>query len=155
MLFTYVDSDNRDNDNKIEQKNILATYSNDDKESYIAAALRHQVPDNELDNRQAKVRDRVTRERTSKIMRICLATDVNTKAPDQQDKATEHLLCTLTLYSDGMLDISPDFSALLEESGNDHIQSSTDQIPVQGMFTSDRTAAIALRKGLRLGILIL
>jgi hypothetical protein len=148
MLFTYVDGDGYSAPDK---KNILATYSADNRESYMAAATRHHVPDDDLSGRQSRVRERLSRERTCKSMHICLATDVNVKAPDQQDKATEHLLCTLNLYSDGLLEVSPDFSAMLEEPLKGSVTSATEQIPTNGMFASDKTAAVALRKGLRLG----
>lgn len=146
MLFTYVDTEGPRSKGS---RKVLGTYSADDKESYFAAATRHQVPDSELDGRQSKVRNRLTRERTSKSMHVCLATDVNTKAPDQQEKAMEHLLCTLHLYSDGMLEVSPDFSALLEEPGKGLI--TIEQSPALGLFTSDHTTAVALKRGLRLG----
>lgn len=146
MLFTYVDSDGYSSPDK---KNILGTYNGDNKESYVAAAGRSHVSDQDLSSRQAKVRDRLTRERSCKTMHICLATDVNVKVPDNQEKATEHLLCTLHLYSDGVLEVSPDFSALLNEPLKGTV--TTEQSPVNGMFTSDKTAAMALRKGLRIG----
>lgn len=146
MLFTYVDGDGYSPAGK---KSVLASYSGDYKESYIASAMRSTVADDDLDRRQAKLRERLTRERTCQTMHVCLATDVNTTTPAEQDKATEHLLCTVHLYSDGMLEISPDFSELLEEAEKGVILA--EQVPVSGIFASDRTAATALRKGLRIG----
>lgn len=145
MLFTYVDSDGYSAPDK---KNVLATYLEDNKESYVAAAMRPHVPDSDLDGRQARVRQRVNRDRTCKTMHICLATDVNTRAADKQEKATEHLLCTIHLYSDGMLEVSPDFSDLLEEPSKG--SAGTEQAAVPGMFATDKTAATAMKKGLRL-----
>ena len=143
MIFTYVDGDNCNT--VIKNKTILTPAS----DTYISAAVKHGVVDDALDSRQKKVKDRLSRERTCKTMHICLATDVNTQQPDKQDKATEHLLCTLNLYSDGVLEITPDFSALLEEPTKGLI--APEQIPVKGMFATELTSATALKKGLRLG----
>lgn len=147
MLFTYVDGDN---EHPGYTKKLLSTYGGTEKESYLADAVRAHVPSDNLSNRQSKVRDRISRDRTYKTMHICLATDVNVKTPEQQEKSTEHLLCTIHLYSDGMLEVSPDFSQLLEEPSKG-VKPATEQEPVNGMLASHKTAVIALRKGLRLG----
>jgi hypothetical protein len=74
--------------------------------------------------RDLKVSQRVIRENPFKIMHICFATDVDvetlrTKKPwDPEYYYTEHVLCTIKVYKDGLVEVSPPFSPILEEIGD-------------------------------------
>ncbi len=141
MLFSYTDSE------RYSAPPTQILVGSDDKESYTAAALMPGEED--MDSRQSKLKDRLSRERNFKEMHICAATDVSKSAtPDDIKAITEHLICSIRLYSDGLLEVTPDFSQLIEESSFSKHELDNSADTVNGIFASDRTAAIAAKKGL-------
>ena len=92
MLYTYTDKDV-----DMPQGPVPVNFSTEDTiEPYLASVNGSGAAAGE---REKKVRDRLLREKPSKVMHVCLATDVNVKALQDKDfwdprtHYTEHLLC--------------------------------------------------------------
>ena len=144
MLYTYIDSDEYVPETK------ATLLNSDNAENYISLALRPKA--DYLDSREERVRDRIFRDRTCKSMHICVATDVaKSGISGEHNDVKEHLLCSISLYSDGLLEISPDFSELVEETVNKKHDLDGGAEVVSGMFTSEKTATMAAKKGLIIG----
>lgn len=106
------------------------------------------------DARQRKVRQRIFKEKPFKVMHVCLATDVQVSKL-RDDKPwnpshfyKEHVLFSLRMYSDGLLEMAPEFSRVLEEDETKAGPHSTGT--AQSLFMSNKTVAVGIKKGLRL-----
>jgi hypothetical protein len=99
-------------------------YDQDVKESYLGAAMYSQIntEDNtNLNSRETKIQKRITKDKPFKSMHICLGTDIDIKTMKEnpRDVSThmnEHILCTLKLYHDGLLEVSPGFGGVTTET---------------------------------------
>ena len=105
-------------------------------------------------DRQRKVRQRVFKEKPYKVMHVCMATDVQVaKLRDERPWSPkhyfkEHVLLSVRVYSDGLLEMSPEFSRVLEEDeSRAHLHSSG---TAPSVFMSNKTVAAGIKKGLRL-----
>ena len=58
----------------------------------------------------------------------------------------EHVLCSIRLYQDGLLEVTPSFSSVLEESG----LVTHEECSGLGVFLDDHSAEMGLKKGFRL-----
>ncbi len=161
MLYTYVDKDHF-----IPKRSPLLVSSDglyDAEEPYISAAINRSDKANSeivyntksILSRQQKVRDRLYRESPSKTMYVCLATDVDVKALsdtnnvvfDINEHFTEHILFSITLHQDGIVECTPSFSDIMaEQSSND---AAADSIP-SSLFVDDATIKAGIKKGFKL-----
>lgn len=161
MLYTYVDKDHF-----IPKRSPLLVSSDglyDVEEPYISAAINHSDKANNdivynaksIISRQQKVRDRFYRESPSKTMYVCLATDVDVKTLsdanivvfDINEHFTEHILFSITLHQDGIVECTPSFSDIMtEQSSNDAV---ADSIP-SSLFIDDATIKAGVKKGFKL-----
>ena len=99
--------------------------------------------------RAKKIAERFRREHQFKTMHICLATDVN---PDQlisqKDSLAsfeEHVLCTIRLYSSGLLEVNPGFSCPVEE------KVTANGLPAsRSLFMHNETVKAGVTKGFQL-----
>jgi len=104
-----------------------------------------------MDARQRKVRQRIYREKPYKVMHVCMATDVDVetlrdKKPwDPSYFYTEHVLFSIKLYADGLMETMPEFSKPIEEEGGIGAE-----LTSQSVFLSDKDVAAAIRKGFKL-----
>jgi hypothetical protein len=118
MLYTYVDKDH------YWSGSLPTLYDQDVKESYLGAAMYSQIntEDNtKLNSRETKIQKRITKDKPFKSMHICLGTDIDIKIMkenprDVSTQMNEHILCTLKLYHDGLLEVSPGFGGVTTES---------------------------------------
>jgi hypothetical protein len=136
----------------------------------LGAALRNTGSSyRDLNERQKDLTQRLFRDRPFKSMYICLATDALdsmtravTHEPQQLDSPEdtlllssslrEHILCAVKLYQDGVLEISPAFSSIVEEDSTATLlQSSIGQAgSPMSVFLDDSTIEAGMRKGFRL-----
>ena len=63
-----------------------------------------------------------------------------------QDHYTEHLLCTVRIYNDGLVEMNPKLSSVIEEQNGQPKKDASDTL-----FMSDESVSAATRTGLRLG----
>lgn len=145
MIYTYVDREHYVPD----ATPIL--YDSKGVESYVSKAVsRVGIIKNARD---LKVSQRVIRENPFKIMHICFATDVDvetlrTKKPwDPEYYYTEHVLCTIKVYKDGLVEVSPPFSPILEEIGDSVAH---DGSTVPSVFSNEITIKNSVNKGFRI-----
>ena len=99
-------------------------------------------------DRQRKVRQRVFKEKPYKVMHVCMATDVQVaKLRDERPWSPkhyfkEHVLLSVRVYSDGLLEMSPEFSRVLEEDeSRAHLHSSG---TAPSVFMSNKRNAVAV-----------
>eukprot|EP01034_Spumella_vulgaris_P025544 gene25544-32014_t len=112
-------------------------------------------------NRQKGLSGKLFRDKPYKSMHICLATDIDkaglTAKPawgltaDYSSHFKEHILCTIRLYQDGLMEVSPSLSGISEEilSADGQTQHTGDAShgAAVSLFMTDRTAEAALKKG--------
>jgi len=105
-------------------------------------------------SRQRKIRQRVFKEKPFKVMHVCLATDVQV-ATLRDDKPwspshfyKEHVLFSVRIYNDGLLEMTPEFSRVVEEDEARAHKHSSGAAP--SVFLSNKTVAAGIKKGLRL-----
>jgi hypothetical protein len=120
QLFTYVDQD---------KYKPLLEKSSFGAESYVGSSLYNPEEDAIVDDpeqRNRKVSNRVVREKPFKTMHICLATDIDNEALRQHEHAwvfvgkeayVENVLCSIKVYKDGLMEVTPGFSRILPEKG--------------------------------------
>lgn len=106
------------------------------------------------DARQRVVRQRVFKEKPFKAMHVCFATDVqvdklrNEKPWLPSHYYKEHILFSIKMYNDGLLEMGPAFSRTLEEDETRaHVQS-TGSAP--NVFLTNKTIAAGIKKGMKL-----
>lgn len=107
------------------------------------------------DARQRKVRQRVFKEKPFKVMHVCLATDVDVVrlrdekpwAPEHYFK--EHVLFSLRVYNDGLLEMAPEFSRVMDEDDS-RLASSANEGGAPSVFLTNKTVAAGIKKGMRL-----
>ena len=144
MVYTYIDREHYTPDV------TPIIYDSKGVESYVSKALSRQGIVKNV--RDLKVSQRVIRENPYKVMHICFATDVDvetlkTKKPwDPEYYYTEHVLCTIKIYKDGLLEVSPPFSPIIEEEDNLIHESAT----VPSVFSSDKTIKNSVNKGFKI-----
>ncbi len=161
MLYTYVDKDHF-----IPTRSPLLVGSDglyDAEEPYISAAINHSDKNSNETvynaksaiSRERKVRDRLYRESPSKTMYVCLATDVDVAALsdtnnvvfDINEHFTEHVLFSITLHQDGIVECTPSFSDIVAEQSSS--EAVTDTIP-SSLFVDDATIKAGIKKGFKL-----
>ena len=159
MLYTYVDKDH------FWTENLPGVHDMKVEESYLGAAMFSQTSDDVTTTaraREVKVQKRVTREKPFKSMHICLATDVDVDALQSSDlfghgkkvsaHMTEHVLCSIRLYGDGLMEVYPNFSAPSAETGGGVSLGAGGALERAGLsaFLDDGTVQAAVGKGFRL-----
>ena len=118
-------------------------------DSYVSKSMDGQFMQ-DGDIRGKKVRERLFNEKPYRTMHVCMATDIDVDvikdgpyAP--QDHYTEHLLCTVRIYNDGLVEMDPKLSSAIEEKNGQPGQDSSN-----ALFMSDESVSVASRSGLRL-----
>jgi hypothetical protein len=105
----------------------------------------------DLDKRGKKLADRERRQRTHKSMHICLATDVDMSELKKKqffwsnDSYTEHILCSLKLYDNGLLEVDPGFSGIVEET-----RAANGLATGRTIFMGNETVSAGVSKGFQL-----
>ena len=102
------------------------------------------------------------REKPFKTMHICLGTDIDVAALNGQNprsrdllvlgNMTEHVLCTIKLYQDGLLQVTPGFSGVTAEASGgfpEGIESMADRCSLTA-FLDDSTVQGAIATGFKL-----
>ena len=169
MIHTYI---SRDHINPY-KSSIL--HENATMESYVGAALNSNIGDEKsslVESREqshivggissfrslrgSKVYKRLNGGISSKTMHICLATDVNienlsgnTHIWDPRAQYNEDIICSLTLHQDGLLETTPAFSTILEETGSSSVAGHSSSA-TQNLFMDNVTVAAGVRQGFRL-----
>lgn len=150
MLYTYVDRDRY-----LPMKNpvlVDGVGNFETEENYLGVAVLGPGSKVLNDARKKKAEERVFREKPFKEMHICLATDVDIDALKDKNVwdpsffYTEHVLCSIKLYHDGLFEVSPGFSGIIEEF---HGTSIAINEVAPSMFLSDNTVATGIRKGFK------
>jgi len=144
MIYTYVDREHYIPD-------ATPVLYDTTVESYVSKAVnRVGIIKN---SRDLKVSQRVTRENPYKVMHICFATDVDvetlrTKKPwEPEYYYTEHVLCTIKVFKDGLVEVSPPFHPIVEEQG-DFVALDGSTLP--SVFTNETTIKNSVNKGFRI-----
>eukprot|EP01038_Epipyxis_sp_PR26KG_P017331 gene17331-23923_t len=158
MLYTYVDKDHF----QPEQHHPIITESNNN-ESYLGVAVTsHGKLDKHAGKRHNKISQKIFNEKPFKSMHICLATEVETDYLQQgildnpHDHAShhysEHVLCSINVYQDGLIEVSPSFSGIVSEVNIDmNAHHTTPQKPLAlSPFLDEKTTEIGRKKGFRL-----
>lgn len=156
MLYTYTDKDQYKPPVESCMYDSLGRISN--TESYVGSAASNagsKVFDDSLisDARQKKLEQRIFRDKPFKIMHICLATDVDVdtlknKNPfDPRYYYNENILCSVKIYSDGLIEINPGFSKYIDETQESDRK-------VDGLsatvFLNNKTVNSGIKEGFRL-----
>ena len=159
MLYTYIDKDH------FWTESLPPVHDQNVEESYLGAAMFSQTSDDvttTAHKREIKVQKRVTREKPYKSMHICIATDVDVEALQSKDlfgytkkvssHMTEHILCSMRLYGDGLLEVYPNFSLpTTENSGGVSLGvGGVIERASLSTFLDDGTVQAAVNKGFRL-----
>jgi len=141
MIYTYTDKGN-----KLPRGSGPVRYNEDENmEPYLSVATTNHA-DSDVGVREKKVNERFYREKPYKVMHVCMATDVNVEALKNkplypQAHYVEHVLCTVTVYNDGLIECTPELSRNLDESrkrGAETVAAS--------VFMNDDTVAASLKK---------
>eukprot|EP01032_Pedospumella_encystans_P024787 gene24787-28017_t len=147
MLYTYVDKDN------FKQDQAPPLNEPGTQEPFLGAAVRTLGGVDKGTARQKGISNKLFRDKPFKAMHICLATDVDgpkLSAPSSMwvsdNHYKEHVLCSIRLYQDGLLEVTPSFSSVLEESG----LVTHEECSGLGVFLDDHSAEMGLKKGFRL-----
>ena len=93
-------------------------------------------------------------------MHICLATDIDinalkdikSNAQDLSSHIVEHILCSIKLYQDGFLEVTPGFSGVISESSDDipgAFDSSQERSSLS-LFLDDNTVRTGISDGFKL-----
>ena len=93
-------------------------------------------------------------------MHICLATDIDinalkdikSNAQDLSSHIVEHILCSIKLYQDGFLEVTPGFSGVISESSDD-IPGAFDSCQERSslsLFLDDNTVRTGISDGFKL-----
>jgi len=160
MLYTYVDKDHFWTDN------LRSMHDTPVQEPYLGAAMFSHTADDVTTTaraREIKVQKRLTREKPYKSMHICLATDVDVDALQTTDlfgrngkkvsqHLTEHILCSIRLYGDGLMEVFPNFSSPTAEAGGGvslGVGGAVERASLSA-FLDDGTVQAAVGKGFRL-----
>ena len=148
MLYTYTDKKPR----KSMDRAPVRFSTDENIEPYLGVAVAHNNARSETGEREQRAGDRLYRERPFKVMNVCLATDVDVEAlkekpmyPEAHYK--EHILCSIRIFDEGLLEFTPDMSGVLDEKGS----RGADPI-APSIFSNDATVAASLQssKGLKL-----
>ena len=150
MLYTYTD---KNDDKPLERAPVL--FSTDDNiEPYLGVATSSHTGREEAGAREKHAGDRVFRECPYKVMHVCMATDVDVEALQNapmfpEAHYTEHVLASIRVYTDGLVECTPRLSEALNETGG---KGSETVAPT--MFSNDQTAAAAINpsKGLKISM---
>lgn len=118
-------------------------------ETYVSASMDGQFLQDK-DQRSKKVRDRVFREKPYKTMFVCMATDVDVGVIKDgtynvEDNYTEHTLAVVRVFNDGLVEMTPQMSTVVEE-----INGVAHSAGPSNLFLNDETVAVGLKKGVRL-----
>jgi hypothetical protein len=148
MLYTYTDK----NPN-VPMERIPVRFSEDENlEPYLGLAVNHDINHPEIGIREKKASERIYREKPFKLMHICLATDVDVDALKNKPMYpeayyNEHILCSIKVYNDGLLEFTPNLS-----QNKDEIGGKNSDIIVNSLFVNDETVAASLNsnKGMKL-----
>ena len=159
MLYTYIDKDH------FWTESLPPVHDQKVEESYLGAAMFSQTSDDVTTTahaREIKVQKRVTREKPYKSMHICIATDVDVNALQSKDlfgyskkvssHMTEHILCSMRLYGDGLLEVYPNFSHPTTETSGGVSMGVGGAVERASLstFLDDGTVQAAVNKGFRL-----
>jgi hypothetical protein len=156
MLYTYTDKDQYKPPAEPCMYDSLGSISS--TESYVGSAASNagsKIVDESLisDARQKKLEQRIFRDRPFKVMHICLATDIDidtikNKNPfDSSYYYNENVLCSVKMYSDGLIEINPGFSKYIDES-QESVKHSGGL--TANSFLNNKTVNTALKEGFRL-----
>jgi len=152
MLYTYIERD----EYTVDEGPLLIHSSG--AESYLGAAIyskKNLISDENEEallysSRRQTIIGRETNATKVKVMHVCLATDVDSKAladasthHETSQYMSEHLLCSFRLFPDGRLEVSPGFSGILEENTIDGTTS-------RSLFMENKTVVAGLTKGFKL-----
>lgn len=152
MIYTYVDKDH------YSPEMAPPVWDNNGQESYLGAAvsaLGKQQNTNDVNDRDMSIARRIFKDKPFKTMHICMATDIDkekllkqTSYESPNAHFQEHILCSIHMYQDGLLEVTPAFSGVVDEltpagEENEHA------IPIS-VFFNDPTAETAIKKGLKL-----
>ncbi|KAJ1440617.1 hypothetical protein B484DRAFT_391165, partial [Ochromonadaceae sp. CCMP2298] len=145
MLYTYVDKDN------FRAEKPPPLFDPGDQEPYLGAAVRNLGSVHRGSARERGISQNLFRNKPFKAMHVCLATDVDEKVLgwswDSSADFHEHVLCTLRIFQDGLIEVTPSFSGVIEEESTvAHNEASS-----LSVFLDDSTAESGLKKGFRLG----
>ena len=141
MLYTYTDKNNR----LARTKGPVRYLTDDNMETYLSVGASHRRND-DIGSREKKINERFYREKPFKVMHICMATDVNVEALKSKPMYpeahfAEHVLCSIFVYDDGLIEFSPDLSQNLDESKRRNAD-----IMSPSVFMNDETVAASLTK---------
>eukprot|EP00600_Ochromonadales_sp_CCMP1393_P000658 CAMPEP_0174985650 /NCGR_PEP_ID=MMETSP0004_2-20121128/18462_1 /TAXON_ID=420556 /ORGANISM="Ochromonas sp., Strain CCMP1393" /LENGTH=1154 /DNA_ID=CAMNT_0016238327 /DNA_START=65 /DNA_END=3529 /DNA_ORIENTATION=+ len=153
MLYTYTDKDN------FRAEKPPPLHDPGTQEPYVGAAVRNLGSVHLGSARQRGISQKLFRDRSFKAMHVCLATDVKTEKIvkddgsgfslegwNEKDYFNEHVLCSIRLYQDGLLEVSPMFSTVVEEEVN----VTHDECSGLSAFLDDVSAEAGIKKGFRL-----
>ena len=148
MLYTYTDK----NEGKPLERAPVRFSADDNIEPYLGVATSSHSGRAEAANREKHAGDRIFRERPYKIMHVCMATDVDVDAIQNsplfpEAHYNEHVLASIRIYNDGMVECAPRLSEAMNEEGG-----KGSETVGPSMFSNDLTAAAAINpnKGLKL-----
>jgi hypothetical protein len=165
MLYTYVDKDHYWTDK------LPSLFDRSVEESYMGAAMSSYNTEEDDGNpdklratakaRETKLFHRINKDKPFQTMYLCLGTDIDIAAlKDLKDKQTEkglllglmteNILCKITLYNDGLLEMTPDFSGAINESlgSLSGLGASTEKSPLS-VFLNDDVVKEGVREGFR------
>jgi hypothetical protein len=115
MIYTYTDKYN----SLAMETNPVRFTEDENSEPYLSVSIGHNTK-SDISDREKKVSERFYRERPFKVMHICMATDVNVTALQNKPlfpnaHFTEHVLCSIKIFTDGLLEFTPDISRVVDE----------------------------------------
>jgi hypothetical protein len=128
---------------------MLESGIEDIHDSYVSQSMDGQFLE-DGDYRGKKVRDRLFREKPFKSMYVCMATDVDVDVIKDgpyspEDHYTEHVLAIIRIFSDGLIEMTPQISTIVEE-----INGVPSGPGPSNLFLNDETVAAGMKKGMRL-----
>jgi len=141
MFYTYTDKSN-----KLPRGSGPVRYNEDENmEPYLSVATTHHA-NADVGGRERKVNERFYREKPHKVMHVCMATDVDVEALKNKPiypaaHYVEHLLCSITVFNDGLIECVPEFSKNLDEERKRGAET-----VIPSVFMNDETVAASLKK---------